>query len=169
MVPFYGQGMNAGLEDVRVLFSIFDHHALSSTTPNFLSKENRGKALAEYSTFRGVDAHAINDLALENYTEMRASVISPLYKARKWLEEKMSIWAPEMGWRTKYSTISFGNERYSEVVKRSERQGRLLIGAIMGVVGMPILVGGVIAWMAWRRGRRVEGARVRELFGWMSG
>jgi kynurenine 3-monooxygenase len=98
MVPFYGQGMNSGLEDVRVLFSHLDSHP------------SRAEALSKYSAQRTVDAHAINDLALENYTEMRASVTSSTYKARKWLEEKLSLWVPGLGWTTKYTRVSFGNE-----------------------------------------------------------
>ncbi|PBP27614.1 FAD dependent oxidoreductase, partial [Diplocarpon rosae] len=167
MVPFYGQGMNAGLEDVRVLFEVFDSH--TSSAP--LTAESRAKALAHYSHLRIPDAHAINDLALENYTEMRASVISPLYRARKWLEETISVWFPNLGWQTKYSRVSFGNERYSEVVRRSERQGRLLVGALVGGLGMPILSVGFGVWLAWRRGggSRFESARVREFFRSLSG
>ncbi|PVH83951.1 FAD/NAD(P)-binding domain-containing protein [Cadophora sp. DSE1049] len=126
MVPFYGQGMNAGLEDVFVLFSTLDAHSTSSPSPSEQQK-SRATALAAYSSHRRPDAHAINDLALQNYTEMRASVISPLYKARKYLEEHLSIWLPGLGWRTKYSRVSFGNERYGEVVRSDERQGRLLM------------------------------------------
>ncbi|KAG0645656.1 Nicotinic acid-requiring 3 [Hyphodiscus hymeniophilus] len=150
MVPFYGQGMNAGLEDVRVLFSFLDEHILSPTyTKNTASQ--RAQALAEYSSFRKDDAHAINDLALENYTEMRASVVSPLYRLRKWLEERMSVYLPNLGWRTKYSRVSFGNERYSEVVRQSERQGRLLVIGSVGVLTGPIVLGGLLAWNRWRR------------------
>ncbi|EHL01825.1 putative Kynurenine 3-monooxygenase [Glarea lozoyensis 74030] len=75
MVPFYGQGMNAGLEDIRILFEILDKYP------------SRAEALAKYSEYRKEDAHVINDLALQNYVEMRASVVSPFYSARKWLEE----------------------------------------------------------------------------------
>ena len=151
MVPFYGQGMNAGLEDVRVLFSIFDKHTSSSTDPESIAY-HRAQALAEYSEFRKVDAHAINDLALENYTEMRASVVLPVYRVRKWLEERMSFYLPILGWRTKYSRVSFGNERYSEVVKQSERQGRLLLMGFVGILTGPVLLGGLLAWRRWRRG-----------------
>ncbi|KAE8449472.1 Kynurenine 3-monooxygenase [Mollisiaceae sp. DMI_Dod_QoI] len=102
MVPFYGQGMNAGLEDVRVLFSILDEYIPpTSSQPN--DTEARAKALAEYSSLRKEDAHTINDLALQNYIEMRSSVVDPIYKARKWLEEKLSVWLPGLGWTTKYS------------------------------------------------------------------
>ncbi|TVY43826.1 Kynurenine 3-monooxygenase [Lachnellula occidentalis] len=140
MVPFYGQGMNAGLEDIFVLFSFLDAHPTS-----------RSVALEQYSEYRKADTHVINDLALQNYVEMRASVVSPLYAARKWLEEKLSVWVPGLGWQTKYSRVSFGNERYSEVIRKSERQGRLLSLWLVGVLGCPVLVGGL---MAWRRRRR---------------
>ncbi|KAF8855987.1 FAD/NAD(P)-binding domain-containing protein [Acephala macrosclerotiorum] len=158
MVPFYGQGMNAGLEDVRVLFSILDKHRLpSSGEPNDV--EARAKALEEYSAFRKEDAHAINDLALQNYVEMRSSVVDPIYKARKWLEEKLSVWLPGLGWTTKYSRVSFGNERYSEVMKRSERQGRLLVMSLLGFMGLPIVAGGLGLWWKLRKGARRWGRR----------
>lgn len=153
MVPFYGQGMNTGLEDVRVLFSILDKYA-DATDSNDLEvlAHQRALALAEYSRVRTVDAHAINDLALQNYTEMRASVISRAYKLRKWLEETLSVCVPSLGWQTKYSRVSFGNERYSEVIKKSERQGRLLVMGLLGAIASPLAVGGLIAWHRWRRG-----------------
>jgi kynurenine 3-monooxygenase len=135
MVPFYGQGMNAGLEDVFVLFSILDKYSFSE----------RAEALAEYSALRGPDAHAINELALQNYIEMRSSVTSSLYKIRKYLEEALSTHAPSLGWQTKYSRVSFENERYSEVVQKSERQGRLLLIGLMGFLTMPPVVG-VLSW-----------------------
>lgn len=166
MVPFYGQGMNAGLEDVRVLFNLLDTHSVNEN-----SRAARAEALKAYSEFRTTDAHVINDLALENYSEMRASVISPIYKARKWLEEKMSVWAPGMGWATKYSMVSFGNERYSEVVKQSERQGNLLLATLCASVGVPLLLGGVLGvWWTIRGARlsRLEAGRWREVFGWLS-
>lgn len=69
MVPFYGQGMNAGMEDVNVLFSFLDKKAaqgnvIGETDPEVV-KRNRTQALAEYSAFRATDVHAINDLALQ--------------------------------------------------------------------------------------------------------
>ena len=151
MVPFYGQGMNAGLEDVRVLFSILDRYILPTTTDQETIAFRRARALAEYSEFRKADAHAINDLALENYTEMRASVVSPIYRLRKWMEERISVYLPSLGWRTKYSRVSFGNERYSEVVKQSEQQGRLLLTGLVGVMTGPVVLGGLLAWGRWRR------------------
>jgi kynurenine 3-monooxygenase len=139
MVPFYGQGMNAGLEDINVLFSFLDKHPTS-----------RAQALEEYSKYRKEDAHVINDLALQNYVEMRASVVSPLYAARKWLEEKLSVYVPSLGWQTKYSRVSFGNERYSEVIRKSDHQGRLLTFWLVGLVSSPVVLGGL---MVWRRRR----------------
>ncbi len=178
MVPFYGQGMNAGLEDVHTFFSIWDaqHHPFSSASPSIppISSPQtaaviRAKALAAYSEYREPDAHAINDLALANYTEMRSSVVSRTYLFRKFLEEKLSVWVPSLGWATKYSRVSFENQRYSEVVAQAERQGKLLVVGIIGVIGSPIvlglLTGGLGRWRrrGWGRGRgRVVGTGRRE-------
>lgn len=147
MVPFYGQGMNAGLEDVHTLFTILDAHPA----------DKRGEALAEYSELRKPDAHAINDLALQNYTEMRSSVTSPVYKMRKYLEETLSTYIPSLGWQTKYARVSFGNERYSEAMKKSEHQGRMIVIGLVGLLATPAVVGGLAWWLRWGKKTR---------FGW---
>ncbi|OTB17590.1 hypothetical protein K445DRAFT_316219 [Daldinia sp. EC12] len=156
MVPFYGQGMNAGLEDVRILFSILDKHAAAENndpeSPGSVDLAfQRGLALAEYSALRVPDAHAINDLALQNYVEMRASVLSPTYRLRKYLEEFLSVHLPSLGWQTKYSRVSFGNERYSEVVAKSNHQGKVLLRGLITVLCSPIVAG--VLGLYWTRHR----------------
>ncbi len=155
MVPFYGQGMNAGLEDVRVLFDFLDQHGVYDPTVSSDSAsraEARAKALTDYTMQRTPDASAINDLALRNYTEMRASVKSPLYRLRKWIEESVNKYVPSLGWSTQYSRVSFENERYSEVEKAVQRQGRILTV----VVGLSLAalagVGGTTLWR-WQHAR----------------
>ncbi|KAI0141525.1 FAD/NAD(P)-binding domain-containing protein [Xylariaceae sp. FL1272] len=156
MVPFYGQGMNAGLEDVRILFSTIDKHAIVETNdpanPGVMdAAHQRGKALAEYSALRVADAHAINDLALQNYVEMRASVLSRLYRARKFLEEFLSVHVPRLGWATQYSRVSFGNERYSEVIAKSKKQGQILTRGLLTMICSPLVVGCIGFAMTHRR------------------
>ena len=132
MVPFYGLGMNAGLEDVRVLFEILDKHNVYNAVQRGPESQElaRKAALDEYTSQRTPDAATINDLALRNYQEMRSGVQSPLYKIRKWMEETVDVWLPSLEWRTQYSRVSFENERYSEVEKAVQRQGRILMGVI---------------------------------------
>ncbi|KAJ4373954.1 kynurenine 3-monooxygenase, mitochondrial precursor [Neocucurbitaria cava] len=124
MVPFYGQGMNAGLEDVRVLFDFLDKYP-----------GNRSKALDEYTKVRTPDAHTINDLALGNYREMASDVKRPLYLLRKWIEEKLYLYIPSAGWATQYSRVTFSNMRYSEVQNAAQRQSKIL----NGVVGLALV------------------------------
>lgn len=155
MVPFYGQGMNAGLEDVRVLFQHLDAHPTTV--------EGRAAALAAYSTERVSDAHTINDLALANYWEMHAGVRSPLYLLRKTIEEFLSDKIPSTGFATQYSRVSFSNQRYSEVTQTIARQGKMLFGGMLGTVLLP--VAGWASWWIWRYQRSSHtGAGAAKLF-----
>lgn len=58
MVPFYGQGMNAGFEDCTILSELLSKH------------RSVHLALKEFSETRWNDAHAICDLAMYNYAEV---------------------------------------------------------------------------------------------------
>lgn len=59
MVPFYGQGMNAGFEDCSLLSEIIDRN-----------HTHFHAALKEFSDSRCEDAEAICDLAMYNYVEV---------------------------------------------------------------------------------------------------
>ncbi len=88
-------------------------------------------------------------------------------RLRKYLEEFLSVHLPGLGWQTKYSRVSFGNERYSEVVRRSDHQGKvLLVQAFVAAVGVPSILGGAVLYL---RHRRALDAELRTLFGWVMG
>lgn len=144
IVPFYGQGMNAGLESVRILFSKLDKF------------DDRKAALAAYTDERVLDAHSIADLALRNYVEMRSSVTSPVYKVRKFVEETLYQYVPSLGWATQYSRVSFGNDRYSEVERRSKRQKAVLVTILILI---SLATGGGSALWIWKWSFRKRGTR----------
>ena len=156
MVPFYGQGMNAGMEDIRVLFEILDTHELRAETARSLPVVpsapplHRAQALADYSSCRAPDLYAINDLALQNYVEMRSSVLSKQYRLRKYLEELISVRLPNMGWHTKYFRVSFSNEGYKDVVQRSEYQGRVLVRSFLALLAGPVVAMGAVMGYRYR-------------------
>ncbi|KAL3264337.1 hypothetical protein ABHI18_000848 [Aspergillus niger] len=144
MFPFYGQGLNAGMEDVRILFDLLDEHRVFGHGKSLDKDHARAAALTEYSNQRVRDAHAIHDLSRRNYLELRGGVNSPVYKARKFVEEALQRYVPLLGWRTLYSRVSFSDQRYSEVVVKNELQGWvLLLMSGLGVL-LHVLVFGVL-------------------------
>src|SRR5690606_37782941 len=66
VVPFHGQGMNAGFEDCIELDLLIEKHGTDWK-----------KVFAEYSRLRKPNGDAIAPLALENYVGMRAAVRDP--------------------------------------------------------------------------------------------
>lgn len=127
VLPFYGQGLNAGLEDVRVLFEQLDRHKVYDPDISVYTRSvRRHAAFQAYTDQRCDDTHAINDLSKQNYLEMRWGVKSPLYKLRKTIEETIDRRLPFLGWKTQYARISFSNQRYSEAVEAVQRQSQVL-------------------------------------------
>jgi len=67
MVPFYGQGLNCGLEDVRVLSVLLQQKGVTATAvPTDDIDERLASALSHYSENRHQDLVAICDLAMDN-------------------------------------------------------------------------------------------------------
>lgn len=115
MLPFYGQGMNCGFEDVRLLYQLIK-----------LNPTNLEKALINYSNTRYVDVVAMCDLALYNWEDMRSSVISHEYLIRKKIEDFLYLRFPFLGIIPLYTMISFSNIRYSLALKKWKRQSKIL-------------------------------------------
>jgi kynurenine 3-monooxygenase len=78
IVPFFGQGMNAGFEDCRVLNELLDKHS-----------DHWKATLAEFQQLRKPDTDAIAKLALDNFVEMRDLVADPDFQLRKKIEAKL--------------------------------------------------------------------------------
>ena len=68
MVPFYGQGLNCGLEDVRVLDQLLHSQKVDPTfQPSAGAMDDRlAHALQAYTETRHEDLITISDLAMDN-------------------------------------------------------------------------------------------------------
>lgn len=114
IVPFYGQGMNAGFEDCSVINDLLDE------SPN-----DWGKVLMEFQSLRKPDADAICELALQNFVEMRDLVGDPKFLLRKKIEAKINSLFPEQ-WIPLYSMVTFSERRYSEALHIGKQQDKVM-------------------------------------------
>ncbi|KAF9387820.1 kynurenine 3-monooxygenase, mitochondrial precursor [Podila verticillata] len=147
MVPFYGQGMNCGFEDVRILDGLLSEFNVKATHDE--GDKSLEKALQAYTDRRAKDLKAICELALYNYTEMRHGVTSPVYLMRKKVESWLHLLVP-----TKviplYTMVSFSNRPYSEAYARHHSQG-FWLGVAGATVGLGTAAGLVLAGFKQRR------------------
>ncbi|ODV87726.1 hypothetical protein CANARDRAFT_5040 [[Candida] arabinofermentans NRRL YB-2248] len=115
MVPFYGQGMNCGFEDVRILLELMDVY-----------HNSRKRAFESYSSDRAEDLKAILKLALDNYNEMSTKVTSSLYLLRKKLDYILGKCVPQY-WIPLYTMVSFRSDiNYSKAIRTEKRQRMIL-------------------------------------------
>lgn len=115
IVPFHGQGMNAAFEDCSVLDSLLDRH--SQWEPLF----------AEFSTSRQPNVAAIAAMALENYTEMRDTVLDAGFVRRKGIAMELERRFPAR-FIPRYSMVMFHPEiPYAEALRRGAIQAGILV------------------------------------------
>jgi kynurenine 3-monooxygenase len=121
VVPFYGQGMNAGFEDCRVLSHIIDQH-----------KGNWDTIAQEYQAQRVENGHAIADLALQNFVEMRDKVADKSFLLRKKIEAELhSRFADQ--WMPLYSMVTFSHLPYSVAMKEGKKQEQIMDKILQGI------------------------------------
>ncbi|XP_015121846.1 kynurenine 3-monooxygenase [Diachasma alloeum] len=114
MVPFYAQGMNAAFEDVLLLNELMDYY-----------KDDMSKVLPAFSRHRCSDAHAICDLAMYNYIEMRDLVMRKSFVARRNLDTLLHRLWPN-SWLPLYSTIHFSRMKFQDCIANREWQNKIL-------------------------------------------
>lgn len=112
IVPFYGQGMNAGFEDCTILDAMHDELGgdWSAIIPQFARRHQpNGNAIAE--------------LAQRNFIEMRDLVADPKFLLRKkiaaYLHEKHPDFLPV------YSMVTFSNTPYHIALQEDDAQNQL--------------------------------------------
>jgi kynurenine 3-monooxygenase len=115
IVPFYGQGMNASLEDVRVFDELMDKFG------------DDWKALFEaFEEDRKGNADAIADLAIDNFFEMRNRVGDVAFMRKRKIEMQLEQQYPD--YHSKYSLVTFNADiSYREAMLRGRKQDELLV------------------------------------------
>lgn len=115
IVPFYGQGMNAGFEDCFVLDRLIEEHG-----------DDWASIFKEYELERKPDGDAIADLAMRNFVEMRDLTGDPDFLLRKKIEARFSSKYPDK-WTPLYSLVTFSPQvRYSDAQALGHRQDALM-------------------------------------------
>lgn len=117
ILPFYGQGMNAGFEDVQIF---------TMDLKKCRSISEVEKIVSEYSSKRIKDSKAIDLLARENYNEMRNNVLNPVFLLKTKLLQTVNSFFPTLI-LPRYSMISFSSIPYSIIKKRENIQDLFLI------------------------------------------
>jgi kynurenine 3-monooxygenase len=115
IVPFYGQGMNAGFEDCRILNQLLAQH-----------HDDWNIVLPEFQRLRKPDTDAIAQLALDNFIEMRDLVADADFLLRKKIEAKLHELYPDQ-WIPLYSMVTFNeNIRYSDAYSTGRKQRKIM-------------------------------------------
>ena len=115
IVPFYGQGMNASLEDVRVFDELMEDFG------------NDWEAIFKvFQDERKANADAIADLSIDNFYEMRDKVDDIPFMRKRKIEMQLEQQFPD--YYSKYSLVTFQPELpYERAMSRGRRQDELLL------------------------------------------
>ena len=120
IVPFYGQGMNSGMEDCSVLSELLD--AMESPS-------DWDATMKRYTELRKPSGDAILELALRNYIEMRDKTGDPSFLLRKKIEAKLATNYPGR-WLPLYSQVTFSHTPYEEALQAGKRQDQIMEGIL---------------------------------------
>ena len=113
-VPFYGQGMNAGFEDCRLLDELLDKH-----------EDNLEICFDEYSMSRKPNGDGVQDLSMHNFIVMRDKTADSKFLLQKEIEKKFADLYPEK-WTPLYSMVSFTNTPYAEAWRIGMKQEKMM-------------------------------------------
>ena len=120
VVPFHGQGMNAGFEDAGELATLL------AAQP-----DNPAAVFATFEARRKPNADAIAAMSLANYIEMRDSVANPHYVLKRELAAALTARAPRH-FMSRYRMVSFTSLPYATCVARAHTQNQLMDAILAG-------------------------------------
>lgn len=122
IVPFYGQGMNAGFEDCRILMETLNSRPFAQ------------ELLDAFQKRRKPSADAISKLALQNFIEMRDLVADETFLLRKRIEALIHEKLKEH-YLPLYSMVTFSDMPYELALKKGMKQD-VVMDEIMKLEGI---------------------------------
>jgi kynurenine 3-monooxygenase len=110
VVPFYGQGMNAGFEDCIIFDSMIEKHG-----------DDWEALFKEFQTVRKPSADAIAELAKYNFIEMRDKVADPEFLLKRKIEGRIYERYPAK-FTPLYTMVTFSHLPYADALRISREQ-----------------------------------------------
>lgn len=123
IVPFYGQGMNAGFEDISVLDDLIEKHG-----------DDWELIFKLYQESRKPNTDAIAELSYRNFVEMSTKTANPNFILRKKIEKHFADKYPEK-WIPLYSRVTFSDKPYADALAIGDEQ-RDIMDEIMNIQGI---------------------------------
>ncbi len=114
IVPFYGQGMNAGFEDITQLYELIQEHG-----------DDWLRIFKEYQQLRKPNADAIAELSYRNFIEMSTKTADPDFLLRKKIEAWFTARHPEK-WLPLYDRVTFSHKPYREALEIGDHQKSIM-------------------------------------------
>ncbi len=114
IVPFYGQGMNAGFEDIYVLNSLIQEEG-----------DDWEAIFKRYQEVRKPNADAIAELSYRNFIEMSSKTADSMFLLQKKIEKRFSEKYPEK-WIPVYSRVTFSDRPYAEALAIGDFQEKIM-------------------------------------------
>ena len=114
IVPFYGQGMNAGFEDISVLNEMMVKYGNDWKT-----------IFSEYEKSRKPNADAIAELSYRNFMEMSSKTADEKFLLQKKIEKHFADKYPDK-WIPLYSRVTFSHRPYSEALAIGDFQDGIM-------------------------------------------
>lgn len=114
IVPFYGQGMNAGFEDIYELNELMETHG-----------DDWDVIFSEYQKTRKPNADAIAELSYRNFVEMSSKTANPKFLLQKKIEKWFAAKHPGK-WIPVYSRVTFSDRPYAEALAIGDRQEAIM-------------------------------------------
>ncbi len=114
IVPFYGQGMNAGFEDIFVLSQLMKKYG-----------DDWATIFREYEQQRKPNADAIAALSYRNFVEMSSKTANPDFLLQKKIEKWFAERHPDK-WIPVYSRVTFSDRPYAEALAIGDHQEKIM-------------------------------------------
>ena len=114
IVPFYGQGMNAGFEDIYILNNIIKEQG-----------DNWEGVFQQYQKQRKPNADAIAELSYRNFIEMSSKTADPKFLLQKKIEKRFADKYPDK-WIPLYSRVTFSYRPYAEALAIGDNQEEIM-------------------------------------------
>lgn len=114
LIPFFGQGMNSGFEDCRILNELLDRH-----------HDDWARVMPAFHQSRKPNTDAVSEMSMANYHEIQTGIRDGRFNLRKQLEQHLMQRYPAQ-YISQHVLVMFSNTPYATALAHGRVQRAFL-------------------------------------------